>query len=99
MDVCPIARPSREAAVDDFLQRTIRSSRTDVYTHGLLKEAATKSRATLYALFVPIMLLVTAAVTLVIGAANQLAFMRRLPEFGTLHAVLVGYPVFTTHTL
>ncbi len=82
-----IARPGREAAVDDFLRQTIRSSRTDVYTHKLVEQAAVRSQATLYALLSPIMLLVTTAVTLVIGAINQLAFMRRLPEFGTLHAV------------
>jgi ABC-type antimicrobial peptide transport system permease subunit len=82
-----IARPGREAAVDDFLRQTIGSSRTDVYTHKLVEQAAVRSQATLYALLSPIMLLVTIAVTLVIGAINQLAFMRRLPEFGTLHAV------------
>ncbi len=82
-----VARPGREAAVDAFLRDTIRSPRVDVYTHGLLKETVAEGQASLYALFVPIMLLVTAAVTLVVGAINQLAFMRRLPEFGTLHAV------------
>jgi ABC-type lipoprotein release transport system permease subunit len=82
-----LARPGRDAAVDDFLRHTIRSSRTDVYTHKLLEEATARSQATLYVLFIPIMLLVTTAVTLVIGAINQIAFMRRLPELGTLHAV------------
>ncbi|MFC1975171.1 FtsX-like permease family protein [Chloroflexota bacterium] len=85
--VLVIALPGHEAAVDDFLRQTIRSSRTDVYTHRLIEEAAARAQATLYALFIPIMLLVTTAVTLVIGAINQLAFMRRLSEFGTLHAV------------
>jgi ABC-type lipoprotein release transport system permease subunit len=81
------ARPGREAAVDDFLRQTIRSSRIEIYTHQLLQEAEARTRASLCALFIPIVLLVTAAVTLVVGAINQLAFMRRLPEFGTLHAV------------
>jgi hypothetical protein len=36
---------------------------------------------------IPIVLSVTVAVTLVIGAINRLAFLQRLPEFGTLHAV------------
>jgi ABC-type lipoprotein release transport system permease subunit len=85
--VLVIARPGREAVVDDFLRQTIRSSRTDVYTHKLLEEAAARAQAMLYVLFTPIVLLVTAAITLVVGAINQLAFMRRLPEFGTLHAV------------
>jgi ABC-type lipoprotein release transport system permease subunit len=85
--VLVVARPGRETAVDDFLRGTIHSPRTDVYTHGLLKEATARNQATTYALFAPVVLLVTAAVTLVFGAMNQLAFMRRLPEFGTLHAV------------
>jgi ABC-type antimicrobial peptide transport system permease subunit len=85
--VLVIAQPGHGAAVDDFLRQSIRSSRTDVYTHKLLEEEATRARATLYALFSPIVLLVTAAVTLVVGAINQLAFLQRLPEFGTLHAV------------
>jgi putative ABC transport system permease protein len=85
--VVVIARPGHEVAVDDFLRQSIRSSRVDVYTHQLLEEEATRARATLYALFSPIVLLVTAAVTLVVGAINQLAFLRRLPELGTLNAV------------
>jgi ABC-type antimicrobial peptide transport system permease subunit len=85
--VLVIAHPGREAAVDDFLRQTIRSSRTDVYTHKLLEEAAARAQATLCVLFAPIVLLVTAAITLVVGAINQLAFLRRLPEFGALHAV------------
>ena len=85
--VLVIAQPGREAAVDDFLRQTIRSPRIDVYTHKLVEEAAAAGQATLYALFAPIVLLVTAAITLVVGAINQLAFLRRLPEFGTLHAV------------
>jgi ABC-type antimicrobial peptide transport system permease subunit len=85
--VLVIARPGHETAVDDFLRQTIRSSRTDVYTHKLLEETAARSQAMLYAVFTPIVLLVTTAVTLVIGAINQLAFMRRLSEFGALHAI------------
>jgi ABC-type lipoprotein release transport system permease subunit len=85
--VLVIARPGREAAVDDFLRQTIHSPRTDIYTHKLLEEAAVRGQASIYALFLPIVLLVTAAITLVVGAINQLAFLRRLPEFGALHAV------------
>ncbi|MBN1312466.1 MAG: ABC transporter permease [Anaerolineae bacterium] len=82
-----IAQPDREAAVDSFLQETVRSDRTDVYTHQLLTEEVTKTQVLLCLMFVPIVLLVTAGITLVIGAINRLAFMQRLPEFGTLHAV------------
>jgi ABC-type lipoprotein release transport system permease subunit len=82
-----IAQPGREEAVDDFLRQSIQSPRTHVYTHKGVKEAAARSQTTLNAIFMPIILLVTAAVTLVVGAINRLAFIRRLPEFGTLHAV------------
>jgi ABC-type antimicrobial peptide transport system permease subunit len=82
-----IARPGREAAVDDFLRQTLQSSSTQVYTYQGLEAAAASSQATLNAIFVPIILLVTTAVTLVIGAINRLAFLERLPEFGTLHAI------------
>jgi len=85
--VLVIARPGREAAVDDFLRQTIRSSRTMTFTHQLLKEKVARDQVLLYMIGIPLVLLVTTAITLVIGAINQLAFMRRLPEFGTLHAV------------
>ncbi|MFP4346135.1 MAG: ABC transporter permease, partial [Anaerolineales bacterium] len=85
--VLVVAHPGQETAVDNFLRQTIQSARTDVYTHRLVAETAAGSQATLNAIFVPIILLVTAAVTLVIGAVNRLAFLERLPEFGTLHAI------------
>jgi ABC-type lipoprotein release transport system permease subunit len=81
------AQQGREAAVDDFLRQTIRSSRVRTHTQHLLQEEIARSQASLYMMVVPIVLAVTAAVTLVVGAINRLAFLRRLPEFGTLHAV------------
>ena len=85
--VLVIARPGCEAAVDDFLRQTIRSSRTMTFTDQLQKEQMARSLVILYTVGIPLVLLVTTAVTLIVGAINQLAFMRRLPEFGTLHAV------------
>jgi ABC-type lipoprotein release transport system permease subunit len=82
-----IAQPGREAVVDDFLTQTIRNSRTDVYTYQLVVEEVTRNQMLLMMTFLPIVLLVTAAITLVIGTVNRLAFLQRLPEFGTLHAV------------
>ena len=81
------ARPGRETAVDNFLRQNIHDSRTDVYTHQLLVEEVTRHQVLLAMTFLPIVLLVTTAITLVVGAVNRLAFMKRLPEFGTLHAV------------
>ncbi|MEJ2555567.1 MAG: hypothetical protein P8186_04945 [Anaerolineae bacterium] len=85
--VLVIARPGREAAVDDFLRQTIRSSRTKTATYQLLKEELARAQALVYRVGIPLVLLVTTAITLVVGAINRLAFMRRLTEFGTLHAV------------
>jgi len=82
-----IAQPGRQAAVDSFLRQTIRSSRTEIATHQLLKHELAQAQVVLYRIGVPLVLLATAAITLVVGAINRLAFMQRLPEFGTLLAV------------
>ncbi|MBN1954462.1 MAG: ABC transporter permease [Anaerolineae bacterium] len=85
--VLVIARPGREAAVDDLLRQTVRSPRVEVATYHLLREYLAESRAVLYKVGIPLVLLVTAAITMVVGAINRLAFMQRLTELGTLHAV------------
>ncbi|MBN1813313.1 MAG: hypothetical protein JXA14_15870 [Anaerolineae bacterium] len=82
-----IAHPGREATVDNFLRQAIRSDRTETVTYQLLKEELAQSQAVLYRVGIPLALLVAAAITIVIGAINRLAFMQRLTEFGTLHAV------------
>jgi len=81
-----IARPGREVAVADFLQQSIRSSNIKTYTYQSVSDQVSRDQRLLYALGLPIVLLVAVAITLVVGAINQLAFMRRLQEFGTLHA-------------
>jgi ABC-type antimicrobial peptide transport system permease subunit len=83
------AEPGRKATVEVFLDDNIRSPHIEVDTYTRMRETVAKSQTGLLGLFVPIMLLVTAGVTLVVGAINQLAFARRLPEIGTLHAL--GY--------
>jgi ABC-type antimicrobial peptide transport system permease subunit len=85
--VLVIAHPGRKEAVDDFLRQTTRGSHTMTFTYQLLREKVTRDQAVLYTVGIPLVLLVTIAIALVVGAINQLAFMRRLPEFGTLHAV------------
>jgi ABC-type lipoprotein release transport system permease subunit len=84
-----IARPGREAAVESFLLQSIRNSSTKTYTYRSVSEQVAKDQKLLYVLGIPIVLLVSFAITLVIGAINQLAFTRRLAEFGTLYAI--GY--------
>ncbi len=81
-----IARPGRETEVDDWLRQAIDNPRARTYTLQWLNENMAKAEGMLNTLFIPIVLLITLAVTLVIGAINQIAFTRRLPEFGILNA-------------
>ncbi len=82
-----IARPGREAVVADFLIQSIRNPQTKTYTYQSASDQVAKDQSLLYTLGIPIVLLVTAAITLVVGAINRLAFSQRLTEFGALHAV------------
>lgn len=81
-----IARPGREAALDDFLREVSHSAGTAV-TWKQMREKTAKDSIVLYTVGIPLVLLITLAITLVVGSINQLAFLRRLPEFGALHAV------------
>jgi ABC-type lipoprotein release transport system permease subunit len=81
-----MAQPGRQAAVDDFLRNAIASATTGVETYqGLKQDTAAEYRATL-ALLVPVIAIVTLAITLAIGVINRIAFVQRVPEFGMLHA-------------
>jgi ABC-type lipoprotein release transport system permease subunit len=81
-----VAHKGRETAVDDFLRNEIQSARTSVWTFEDLKQdTAAEYRATL-AVLTPFIVLVTLAITLVVGVINRIAFTRRVPEFGMLHA-------------
>ncbi len=83
------ARPGCEAEVDAFLRNEIQSSHTFVRTLQTLNEEMASEYRKTYVLIVPIIAIIAAAVALVIGAINRIAFARRLPEFGVLHAA--GY--------
>jgi ABC-type lipoprotein release transport system permease subunit len=84
-----IARPGCEAEVDDWLRQEIDSRQTKAYTLQWSNENVAKAEAVMNMFFIPIALLITLAITLVIGAINQIAFVQRLPEFGALNAA--GY--------
>ncbi|MBN2391824.1 MAG: ABC transporter permease, partial [Anaerolineae bacterium] len=78
-----------EAEVDAFLRNEIQSPQTLIQTLQTLNaEMASEYRKT-YVLIVPVIAIIAVAVALVIGAINHIAFARRLPEFGVLHAA--GY--------
>jgi len=82
-----LARPGREAAMDDFLTREVADPQTKTYGLRWLEGVASKVEENIILFFSPIVLLITIAVALVVNAINQIAFTRRLAEFGTLYAV------------
>jgi putative ABC transport system permease protein len=81
------ARPGRDAAVDGFLRDISGSSHTTAATFQLMREKTARDSIVLFTVGIPLVMLITIAITLVVGAINQLAFLRRLPEFGVLLAV------------
>ncbi len=83
------AHPGHEAEVDAFLRNEIQSPHTFVRTRQTLNEEMASAYRQTYVLIIPIIVIIAAAVALVIGAINRIAFARRLPEFGVLHAA--GY--------
>jgi ABC-type lipoprotein release transport system permease subunit len=84
-----IAKPGREAAMESYLMESVRNSTTKTITYRYVSELTAGDQRLLYTLGFPIVLLVSAAIALTIDAINQLAFQRRLAEFGILQAV--GY--------
>ncbi len=70
-----------------FLNQVIGSEEANVTTGPDFQAENARSQAALNALFLPILMLVTGAVALVVGAINQMAFFQRMPALGVLHAV------------
>jgi ABC-type lipoprotein release transport system permease subunit len=82
-----IAREGRKAAVDDFLETSIRSPRTRVETHKKRSEYLAHTRRTFNLVFGAVDCLVAVVVALVIGVINQVALMQRVTDLGVLHAI------------
>ena len=72
--------------VDGFLRNQIQSTQTLVWTLQTLNEQMSGEYRKTYVLIIPLITIVAVAVALVIGAVNHIAFTRRIPEFGILHA-------------
>jgi len=81
------AREGRKEAVDEFLETTIASARTEVETYRDVVEVAAQARRFLYLTFGIVNCLVAIAVAGVVGVINQIALMRRVSELGLLHAL------------
>ena len=82
-----IARDGRKAAVDDFLETTIRSNYTEVETFGLLASTYRLARMGVYVIFGAVNSVVAVAVAFVVAIINRIAIAKRLEEFGLLHAL------------
>jgi ABC-type lipoprotein release transport system permease subunit len=82
-----VAKAGRKAAVDDFLETTIRSKYTEVETFATLAEGFKMLRLGVYVVFGIVNSVVAVAVAFVVGIINRIAITRRLSEFGLLHAL------------
>ena len=85
-----VAQPGREAEVDNFLRNETQSAQTLVWTLQTLNEQMAREYQNTLVLIIPLITIVAVAVALVIGAVNHIAFARRIPEFGILHAAGYG---------
>jgi len=77
----------RRAAVDDFLETTIRNKCTEVETFAGLVELFKKARVAVYVIFGVVNSVVGVAMAFVVGIINRIAIAKRLSEFGLLHAL------------
>jgi len=84
-----IANQDRQDAVQDFLVHEIQTARTEVWTYQELADNMAREYRQTNLLIIPIAMVVALATSLVVGAVNRIAFSRRLPELGALHAT--GY--------
>jgi ABC-type lipoprotein release transport system permease subunit len=79
------AQEGRQEAVDAFLETEIASRQTWVSTFSGLTEVMVRERLAASRLYIPIIVTVSVAMTLVVSAVNRIEFAERLPEFGILH--------------
>ncbi len=82
-----VAREGHKAAVDEFLETTIASPRTEVRTYGTLYRLVTTDRRGLYIGIGIVNFLVAIAAAVVVGVINHIAMTQRLSELGLLNAL------------
>jgi ABC-type lipoprotein release transport system permease subunit len=88
--VLVVAREGREQAVEQFLDTTIASVRTETETFQQELRYIKMSQVMLYVLFGVVNCVVAAVVSLVVGVINRIAMVQRVEEMGLLYAM--GYP-------
>jgi ABC-type lipoprotein release transport system permease subunit len=84
-----VAPEGRKEAVDEFLETTVASARTETETFREVSRLVAMARQGFYIIFGVVNCLVAVVVALVVGVINRIALMRRVRELGLLHAV--GY--------
>jgi ABC-type antimicrobial peptide transport system permease subunit len=84
-----VAREGRKESVDEFLESTIASPRTETETYRQVSQLVALARQGFHIIFGIVDCLVAVVIALVVGVINRVALTRRLAEFGLLHAV--GY--------
>jgi len=82
-----VAREGRGNAVDDFIQDEIQTVYTNVQTFKSVQESINQEYIETFGVLAPSIIIVALAFALVIATANWVAYSRRLPEFGILHAM------------
>jgi ABC-type lipoprotein release transport system permease subunit len=82
-----VAREGRKAAVDEFLETTIASPRTEVRTYGTLYRLVAADRRGLFVGIGIVNCLVAIATAVVVGVINHIAMTQRLSELGLLNAL------------
>jgi ABC-type lipoprotein release transport system permease subunit len=82
-----VARDGRKEKMDEFLETTIASARTEVETYKDVVKVAAQARRFLYLVFGIVNCLVGVAVAVVVGVIHQIALMQRISELGLLNAL------------
>ncbi len=82
-----VARENRDAAVDEFLQSEIQTTRTNVHTFQKFNQILMTENLDSLVMLVPMVTIVTAVFALAIVVVNWIAFSQRLPELGISHAI------------
>jgi hypothetical protein len=84
-----VAREGRKEAMDEFLETTVASARTETETYREVSQLVAWARQGLYLIFGVVNCLVAVIVALVVGVITRIALTQRVSELGLLHAV--GY--------
>ncbi len=87
--VLVVAQAGREEAVNEFLQTTIASARTEIETSRELSQYVAMGRVMLGAISTVVNCLVAVVAALVVGVINRIALLERVKELGLLSAL--GY--------